>query len=476
MTQPARKSITRIPFRPEWHQWDFFEARRQGYDYRWLSAGVGSGKTAVAVVEDLILATEINPGKKGLIVVPEFATFEDVILPEIEQWWPSDIYRIKRTSGKPSIRVRTKKGVSTILVRSAYDRGQVQKINGVTVSWVHMEEMARMRQGELAWEYATQRMRERGGAYNGIHVSSTPMPGFLPETFGVRDGIPREALADGVCTRTDRHWDKIRKKMYSFRYWVRRARVEDNTHNHPSYAARMRARFKGVFARQELDGEVVPEAGRIYPEWNPGWHVVSDDIAEKLWDRTVKRYLGVDWGWDAPGTVVCVGFTGDGEMVVIDEWYKRERHIEEQGYEAHKMRKRWGAGVAFCDHNPGNIDRWTQGFKWEGQRYSVPATNADKSWRAGTDRVRQMMMRRGGKPHPGFEIGNRVGAPAMYVAERCRGLISEYPEHRKKKPPIGIIVPKEGPTETTGHDHAIDAVRYVAQSAGSTWEFNPIDV
>jgi hypothetical protein len=439
MTEPALELA--VPYEPEWHQYDFHEARKR-YHFRWLCTGVGAGKSYAAVIEALVLALVINPGCPGLIVVPDFATYHDVIKPLIMELWPDEVYDFRTVGNRPAIEVYTSQGPSWIYIRSAHNRQNVDKINGLTVAWVYMEEAGRFKCGELAWKYSLERLRHPA-PYNGIFVAASPRPGWLPKAFDVQDGLPPEALREGYSPKPD--------------YYVRQAKTEWNTHNPAHYAERMRAIFEGAFEDQELDGAIVQASGLIYADFAVGLHVVRHDLVADLYNRSVRRKAGgADWGWTAPGASIWGGWCEDGgTFAVLGQWYKTQTQIEQQGAETQTAAP--AQTSYYCDPSaPGNIDKWRHGFEWRGKKYRLDAYPAENAWQAGTDEVRNLLHRRSGVQHINPDIPG--GAPRLYISDRCVDLIRELREYRDANDPEDDKPPKEG--ETVGDDHAIDALRY----------------
>lgn len=459
-----------VPYRATPYQADFHRARLEGFDYRWASMGVGTGKTTMGVVEDVALAHE-NPGMNGLIVVPDFASFYKAILPTWSRWIPPQLWRLKRVAGQPCIELPHID--VTIWVCSAARRDTVDKIVAFEIAWAHMDEMSRFALPEQAWDNTLERMRAAGAKWSGIHVTSTPRPGSLAELFGVEDGISDEALDRGIHTKTEHHEGE------AFRYWVRRAAVEDNPYTPPAYKQRMRARFTGDFALQELGGQVVTQQNRIFPEWHDGLHVLPNELADKLWKRTRRRKGGVDWGYTSPACNLIGGWLSDGELLIVDEWYRRGQQSEVQGMAALTMELKhcggWGRRRTpidwLCDpEEPESIAKWSKGFRWDNpetgdyERIRVSAKKAKNAWRPSIDGINMLLSRRGGVPHPLDPPRSApTGAPRLYVAQRCANLRREMKAWKWKLDKDGQVL---GDREFVGSNHAIDCARYIVNAEG----------
>lgn len=429
----------RAVYRPQPHQWAIHRAREHGAIYRWLCSGVGGGKTHCALMEDLLLATEVDAGYPGLMVVPDYRAFREVLLPQIRRLWPEGIWELTERYNGPQLTVYTHRGDSVIFVRSAHDRSAVGKIVGFEVAWIHLEELGESKHAELVWLKALERMRIRDAPYHGVHLASTPKPGPMPRLFGIRGGLPPEARQVG-------YW--VDRQTF-----VRQARTEDNAHLDPHAAERLRAAFGDTdFARQELDGEIVEGSGRIYP-FHRGLHVItSAQMDELLRDATV-RFGGVDFGYAAPAAVVACALLGD-IVLVWAEYYRARQPIQAQGVWCHDHGGPpvpWEADSA----EPRSIDLLRAGWEWQGRHYpglTVRPARAKRDWRASTSALQACFGRRPGA-HP---VTGADWRPGILISEACPHLIEELEEYRLDVD-LGSDLAQD---RTVGADHAIDALRY----------------
>ena len=447
-TQTTRR---RIVYRPAVHQWDFHRARELGYTVRWLCAGVGSGKTYAAVMEDYILATVVDPGAAGLIVVPDYQVFDQVVAAKIREIWPVGTYAIRNTKHGIVIYVASPKGISPIFVRSAHNAQAVAKIIGLQVAWVHFEEIAEAKQLSRAWINAHERMRDVSAPYVGAHVASTPRPGPLPRLMGIQGGLPPEARQPGG---------------YSPRpgYWIRQAGTADNAANlAPGTEERLRDLLgDSDLARQELDGEIVSGRGKVY-QIHRGIHVISADAARRLTapDRGPRGLGGIDFGYyPSAGAAISGAWVGD-MLIVTGEWYHTRRQIQEQGAWCHQHEypgHLWYADSA----EPRSIDLLRAGWDWEGRRWSglrvLPAVKHD--WLASTNVLQALFSRRPGL-HP---VTGADWRPGILISDACPNLIRELEDYRVDENFMDLDQQPNSKTECIGDDHAIDALRYMVYS------------
>jgi hypothetical protein len=394
-----------------------------------------------------------------MIVVPDYATFRDVTQPLIEELWPEGWYEVKIEQGAPKIYCDTHKTPSEILIRSAMNRQVVQRIDGPTVAWAWMDEPSRMQQGQTAFKKVLGRIRQPA-EYNGIFITGSPRgTNWIARVFDQMDRLPDNAWDHGVETKRG--------------YYIRAARTRDNTANADGYYERLVEAYGELFARQELEGDIVSQEGRIYPNFYAGVHVVPHSVAMELFQRTTYRAGGADWGWTNPAANIYAGRTKDYEHVVVGEFYERGEKSRLQPYEAWRMTQTPHYLTRyFCDpSNPKEIDRWKQGAHVGNRRYVVSAVAADNDWIAGTRTIRAALEVRGvgTLDHPAHPQGNKLGRPRLYISERCVNLIKELRDYREDEKIEG-----KAPSEKAiGEDHAADALRYYMMGSEAGWSGSP---
>lgn len=450
--------VFRAPFAPHLHQWHAYQAATHRFDVTWLCGGVGGGKTYLLAQWMADMALEHAPGVDGLLVEPDFSTFYDVFMPTWRAVMPGEgvLWALKSDEGGRSKRLVVRPGhrlQTVIFVRSAVDARAVQRIDGLaTVGWWGLDEPARMAVGKDAFQKCIGRGRVVTplGRNPGLIVGSPRGLGhWLPRAFGLTEDHPEHGYSTGYLTP---------KRGY----YVRACRTVDNAkHLAPGYAERMREAFGDDFYQQEANASLVRAEGQMFPPWRTSIHVLPNAVADDLWDRRVRRKAGgVDWGWTNPAVVLPCGVTEDEELVAVDCWYQTQRHAEEQGALAHHFGERYGCRRWMADPSePGDIQKWQRGFNWRGRDFSLDCQPADNRWKAGIDTLRMLMELRRGPDHPAFPAGNGLGAPRLYVAERCTDLIAELGAYIQLPLKEGQQ-PREG---AQGADHAIDALRYAAQ-------------
>jgi hypothetical protein len=405
------------------------------------------------------MANTINPGKRGMIVVPNFDHFDDTLLPILKEIWPPN-FEVIRRGNKPKILVHCgEQGVSEILLRSAMNKQTVERIDGPTIAWAWLDEPSKMKCGETAWNKVLGRVRQVA-PLNSVFCTGSPSgPNWIAEAFGHTDRFPAQAWTTGFSAKDD--------------YFIHAARTRDNIHNREGYVETLIDAYGELFAIQELEGDIISAEGRIYPNWYKNVHVIPHALAMEMAKRCKRFVSGHDWGWTNPACNAYAGLTDDGELLLFKEWYHRRKQVEEQGADVawterdHRVRFQ-----KHCDPaEPANIDKWRRGFSWSSVPYQLLSVHeAPNDWQAGCDVVRSLLHVRGvGKiDHPNYERfgpDNKLGRPALLMSDQMVNGIKEFPAYREIE-----IEPDKPPREgAVGEAHFLDTVRYMAY--GSTRAF-----
>lgn len=185
---------------------------------------------------------------------------------------------------------------------------------------------------------------------------------------------------------------------------------------------------------QGLYGGYAVARGLVYSGFNRQDHVIPSREADEAVEDGFRIY-GYDEGWRDPRVLLEVGRNAYGQLLVLDEFYKSEVHVERaikwlQGSLPETDSS--PEGVIFSEHEPADITK----FRGAGYR----AVRADKSLDPGISAVRRRFSR---------DSRGRVG---LLIADRCKHLIRELQDYK---------------TEDVGgsntEDHAADALRYLVR-------------
>jgi hypothetical protein len=215
---------------------------------------------------------------------------------------------------------------------------------------------------------------------------------------------------------------------------VIRASVLDNPYLTEGDKKRFRRQYEGTGKEQQaLHGGFAAGTGLVYSQFARETHVVpEDEVRERVTDDW--RIYGYDSGWRDPRVLLELGQTSYDQLVVLDEFYEHESHIEDAVAWLQRTNKPWGR--IYCEHEPSEIRKF--------ERAGWRADRAEKSIDVGIAEVRQRLA------SDRAAADGRVG---LLISEQCDNLIREFLSY------------KEEHVGTSGaEDHALDALRYAVIS------------
>lgn len=208
-----------------------------------------------------------------------------------------------------------------------------------------------------------------------------------------------------------------------------------------------------VFA-QEYGAEFTSFAGRIYSEFDEGYHVVHDYQFNPNW----PNYVSFDFGFRNPFVCLNIQVDPSENVYVWDEYYERNFTSTEHGRRL-KSIIQWRVDGGY--HDPAGPDDANSIIKvWHddadyhnGYVDDVMLTGAPNDWQAGVNRVKEWLK----------FVGQPDGSskPKLFVSDTCKNVIREFNTYRVKEQTEKMNEtrdPKEEPRKKD--DHAMDALRY----------------
>ncbi|MGK7296577.1 MAG: terminase large subunit domain-containing protein, partial [Candidatus Wenzhouxiangella sp. M2_3B_020] len=256
---------------------------------------------------------------------------------------------------------------------------------------------------------------------------STGPPAVQLWTF-TGNGMDGNAAYEIMEKRQDENEDTLNANIH-----VVKLNVLKNPFILPSTKRKLRRQYEGTnLEEQGLYGGYAPAEGRVYGRFNRNDHVLPAAEADVLADDEF-RFYGYDAGWSDPRVVLELGTTPYGQILVLDEFYRSESHVEEaikwlKGELGLSGRDR-PKGRIWSEHEPEDITKF--------RRAGFEAYPANKSLNAGIPAVRRRF---------GEDSEGNVG---LLIADRCEKLISEVQSYKEEE--IGT---------KAAEDHAADALRY----------------
>jgi hypothetical protein len=243
------------------------------------------------------------------------------------------------------------------------------------------------------------------------------------------------------------------------------------------------ARQYGGTAREEqaLYGGFAAAQGLVYSAFRRDIHVIPHtDAVGRIQDGW--RVYGYDAGWNDPRVVLEVGKTGYEQLVVLDEFYESDTHVEDAiGWLRDRNKPE---GPIFAEHEPSDIQKFNDA--------GYPAEKADKSLDAGIAEVRRRLEADGNAPvdespgpqqAKGFMVTRRAGGTKSRrrITSTDRRDTDDAPPDRDREGRVGLLVSENCPhliREFLGYkeehvgtsqavDHCLDGLRYLCMGVVS---------
>jgi hypothetical protein len=211
---------------------------------------------------------------------------------------------------------------------------------------------------------------------------------------------------------------------------------------------------------QEYGAEFTSFAGRIYSEFDEGYHVLNDYSFNPNW----PNFLAFDFGFRNPFVCLNIQVDPSDNIYVWEEYYERNITTPEHARRL-KSWLQWRVDGGY--HDPSGPDEAAsimQTFH-NTQEYSnrnlmnFQMVGAANDWKPGIERVKEWLKLRPKTDELGYETSEKT--PKLFVARNCRNTIREFNTYRVKEQSERVLEsqdPKEEPRKKD--DHAMDALRY----------------
>lgn len=379
--------------------------------------GIGSGKTYTGCIRALKAAygqigdkaTAIPTPNLGAITAPTYPMLRDVTIRTFFELADKHIVSFNKSEA-----VATLKNGSQILFRSTE---HPDRLRGANLSWWFGDEAALYTPD--VWRIMIGRLRQHG--INGYAWLATTPKG--------RNWIYQEFVQQ---VRAD--------------YEIFKAKTSENIYLAPEFVENLRTSYVGDFAAQELDGEFVAFEGLIYPEFDRALHITNRDL-DKQYTRVV---CGVDWGFANPGVMLVIGVDGDGRATLLQEHYKRQRHIDDWVTVAKQIRSQYTVSAWYCDPSePDYIKKLRDA--------GLNAVQANNTVTTGIQVVKARLIRQAD------------GKPRLLLRPDAVNIAAEFEQYVWAENRYGV---RDEPLKS--NDHALDALRYALM--GLDYGMKPIEV
>jgi hypothetical protein len=178
--------------------------------------------------------------------------------------------------------------------------------------------------------------------------------------------------------------------------------------------------LKRSSSRKHLGGEFSAEQGRVYETFTKNTHVKTDVSLSSDW-----RIYAYDSGWDDPRVVLEIGKTKEGQLVILDEFYRSESEAED----AIRWMQNRPSGKIYSEHDPEHMHKFRR-------ELGYPVESAYKKIDEGIQSVKE-------------RLGESNGVYGLVVHENAKNTIQEFLSYTKDE--VG---------STVAQDHAMDCIRY----------------
>ena len=233
------------------------------------------------------------------------------------------------------------------------------------------------------------------------------------------------------------HWLHSRHKDNPILYeWMKRWTTEGRR-----YRMTLR-RLSGVRRRRLLDGDWAAPEGLVYESLQENVLRGQPDI---LPAEPVRALAGIDWGWSNPAAVVVGAECRDGIVYLVEEVYQVRLATDELIARCKEIFGRWNVEMCFADKSRPELIN-------EFRRSDINCRKA---------------------PNVSLETGiaaveTRLLSGRLKVFEGCKNLIEEGWKYQYGERPRG-----EDAEPLSGHDHAMDAMRYLVTGMDSLGSLKP---
>lgn len=390
--------------------------------------GVGSGKSTSGAAEVVKLALEY-PGLITIVGAPTYKMLAQATLPKLREFLQPEAIAIERKDESFMQLTNT----SHFWFRSTEDPNTIRGIDAGAI-WLDEGGFST----DESWRVLVGRLRQNNTPYS---------------------VIKRKGLLTTTPKGMNWVWERFDGPNKSDLYAYVNCSSRMNTYLPKDYITGLEASYAGIFAKQEIEGLFVGFEGLVYPTFTRTQHVgrfrpttpqEASEFREKAW----RIFYLHDWGYTNPAVILACGVDGDGRMYILEEWYEKQRVLEDIIFVCRQMEERWGSGLHVCDPaEPGIMASLAK------QGFNVTASN--NAILEGISVVAARLE----------EL--KDGKCRLYVDESCVNTIMEfqnyrYPERKEEKPV------KEKPLKI--FDHAMDSIRYGAMYLMTPGGFTMIQV
>lgn len=256
-------------------------------------------------------------------------------------------------------------------------------------------------------------------------------------------------------------------------------------HLAPDYISMLRS-MPVEWQKRFVDASFDTAAGMIWDMYHRAAHVYDASVVGRL-PATWKRFESMDHGRRNPTAWLWWSVDNDGNLIVEDEYYVAGKIPSDHAVAVDAKRMmvspgiKYGPVIAPPDCFRADINNRTVAGEYQ-DAASILMTPANDNVEAGLLRVAEWLTRDPEREFPewhplaGTKGPDGLGAPRLFIADRCSNLIGEIPDYRwEDLSPSAEDKrdPKEAPRKKD--DHACDALRYGVMSRARPIPTKPVE-
>jgi phage terminase large subunit len=274
----------------------------------------------------------------------------------------------------------------------------------------------------------------------------------------LRGNLPRRAWVTGNPNGRDWVWRTFvdeSRDGYNFFH----AKTWENTFLPHDYIDNLRLYYPAEWVDRFCEGSFDVFEGQIFNEFSPAVHVIHPADVFPI-PGEWPRFRAIDHGIHHPTCCLWGATSPSGDLIIYDSYYQRNRLISENCAE---ILKKSGNDVfewTVIDPAVDRRDATTGTSYFDEYRKSgiVPLLKGQNAILDGISRIKELLRCDNFHKHP---LTGRADSPYLHIFPACSELIQEIQQYRWKDQPAGDrSKSKEEPVDR--HNHAIDALRYMA--------------
>lgn len=480
-----------------------------------FGGGFGNGKTAAAVVQKLLPIARDYHGANILVARETFPKLNDTIRAEFLKWCPSHWIKSFPMSANGSntctlingtkINFRyiqqqgkTNESSTSNLLSATYDLIIVDQIEDPGISRKDFDDLFGRLRGNALYMGNDPSMPRTGPRW--FVPLCNPTRNWVYKTIvkPVHDYMNTGHISEYLLCKRE---PKTKKPLLGedgkpqLLIEIFEGSTYENKENlAPDFIETLEATYHGQMYTRFLLGEWGAYEGLVYPQFDESMHMVSNDKMQKYLDLLtemgymIKWIAGYDYGIAVPSCFLLAFTDPNGNVIVIDGFYKKEMSVADQRKKIASLCRKYGVNYKRATRaqgkrlqpyaDPSIFKRGPGGAKVVGA--SVARMFEDNSRDEYGAVLPKISMQRGNNAilngitkvqqylqpsamHRNPFTGN-YGAPRIYFAQHLHFIADEANDYIWK-PAAANSVDEKSDEPRDGNDHAMDTTKYLLSHA-----------